>query len=203
MILEKDLYRNCSATLFNLEENIILSQNIFGHFESEKQAMMLHDDQLRSSNRQASSNKREEYLYRIYNQIIEDARRWSLFSLIFAGLGAALILLGLVLILFMLNITVGVMTSISGIVIQLVNRLAFRPTDEAIKRMEAILENLEELARMDMAIDSVARSDSDTRDHLYNEIVKKLLSSDKRKQRNLTQKLVQQPSQEDVHSDSS
>lgn len=114
-------------------------------------------------------------LERDYEQARLQANNWSRISLIAAGIGFLMVLVGIVQLLLG-NTTVGIVTSVSGIVPEIAAALFFNQVKNANARVDAYHKNLLEAEAVHRAIELCETiEDNQTKERLKETIIKQVL----------------------------
>lgn len=122
-----------------------------------------------------ASNWAQEQLQENYTQTRQQARYWFRFSLAAAVVGFVIIALGILAILLE-STTVGVVSSISGLVLEAAAGLFFQQSTAANRRTDEIQQKLTEWREIDNAMRIIdAITDPTERDRLRAEIVRKVI----------------------------
>ncbi len=118
-----------------------------------------------------------QQLERDYEQARRQATNWTRASIIAAVVGFVIVLIGAFLS-FASNTTVGIVTSVSGIVPEVAAALFFQQTREATIRVDAYHKDLIEAKGIDQSIQLCATMEDDgARDRLKEVIIKRILST--------------------------
>lgn len=121
-----------------------------------------------------AANATRRQLERIYEQGREQARQWSLFSLI-AAIAGFLVIIGGIVAVLTLSTAVGVITAIAGLIPEVAAALLFQQARDANRRVDAISDKLLEIDKIHRAIEIVLTVDDDAQDRLKETIVLRLL----------------------------
>jgi hypothetical protein len=113
-------------------------------------------------------------LEQIYEQGREQAKQWSLFSLIAAILGFLVILGGIIAVLTV-NTAVGLITSIAGIIPEVAAGLFFQQARDANKRVDSISDKLLEVDKIHRAIEIALTVDDASQNRLKETIMLRIL----------------------------
>lgn len=122
----------------------------------------------------AAANATHQQLERIYEQGREQAKQWSLFSLIAAILGFLVILGGIVAVL-MVSTAIGVITSVAGLIPEVAAALFFQQARDANKRVDTISDKLLEVDKIHRAIEIALTVDDASQDRLKETILLRIL----------------------------
>src|SRR6266849_2290300 len=126
-----------------------------------------------------AANATRKQLEQIYEQGREQAKQWSLFSLIAAILGFLVILGGIIAVLT-INTAVGVIISIAGLIPEAAAALFFQQARDANKRVDSISYKLLEVDKVYRAIEIVLTVDDASQNRLKETIMLRILGlSDK------------------------
>ncbi len=126
-----------------------------------------------------AANATRKQLEQIYEQGREQAKQWSLFSLIAAILGFLVILGGIIAVLT-INTAVGLITSAAGLIPEVAAALFFQQARDANKRVDSISDKLLEVDKVYRAIEIVLTVDDASQNRLKETIMLRILGlSDK------------------------
>lgn len=153
----------------------------YGLQDATKKSVATQSNELQSDKTRPKASKqkgKDKHLVSIYDNIIREANLWSSLSLIAAALGILLIFGGIIVTLFLANITVGLLTSLSGIIVELVNQLAFHPSESAIKRRQVAFDRLDRDSRITLATEIAMSTSEKVREELLKQIVTSLIPSE-------------------------
>ena len=128
-----------------------------------------------------AANATRTQLERIYEQGREQAKQWSLFSLIAAIVGFLVMLAGIIAVL-MINTTVGLVTSAAGFIPAVVAALFFQQARDANKRVDSISDKLLETDKVHLAIEIALTVKNASQDHLKEAIISQILNLPNKKQ---------------------
>jgi TRADD-N domain-containing protein len=121
-----------------------------------------------------AANATRQQLERIYEQGRDQAKQWSLFSLV-AAIAGFLVIVGGVVAVLTVNTAVGVITSIAGLIPEVAAALFFQQARDANKRVDTISDKLLEVDKIHRAIEIVLTVDGASQDRLKETIVLRIL----------------------------
>ena len=107
----------------------------------------------------------EKQMEVVYLQHLDEAKKWSRFSMVAVFLGFLLIIAGITAI-YLINITTGIVVTVSGIIINLTSALFFRQAASANEQANNKYEKLIELKRIQSSIKILSSVNLDTNSSL-------------------------------------
>src|SRR5215472_4389470 len=122
----------------------------------------------------SAANATRQQLERIYEQGREQAKQWSLFSLIAAILGF-LVIIGGILAVLTVNTAVGLITSIAGLIPEVAAALFFQQARDANKRVDSISDRLLEIDKIHRAIEIALTVEDTSQNRLKETIILRIL----------------------------
>lgn len=157
---------------------------------SKQQSLQLTGENNKTSDLQKANeeeqigNDKHKYLDSIYKKTIAEANFWFIFSISIAVLGIILVLGGVFAIFLFSKITAGTLTSIAGIVTEVINQLAFHPAENAIKRRQDISNKIDQESKITIATQIAMSASKGVRDQLLDKIITSLISPEATRKEN-------------------
>lgn len=122
-----------------------------------------------------ANNSNQEQLDKILKQCRDEARHWFRYSLLAAIIGFLVILIGVSLAIFTINVSLGFLTSLASIVPNVAALLFFRQANKANERLDSFYTKLVNIASIFQATELTLTINRETQDHFKGLIIRKWL----------------------------